>query len=297
MNANPRIAKMKKVFGDLRGWAFITPGLLLTLLLISYPVIYIVYLSFVDGIKSPKFVLFKNYLKIIKLTNFGEILGNTAVWTVTTVLFAFLLGLISALLIEQPYVKGKRLWRSILMLTWVTPGVAKATIWKWMYSQDFGILNYMLTSLGIVKQPVAWLSSTQMSLPAVIIVQVWAAFPFAMLMLSAGLQAIPEELYEAAKLDGANPFQTLRYMIMPMIKNVTFITILIMTIWSLNEFAMIWIVTQGGPAGSSQVLALKVYELFRSFNINPAAATAVFQLIVSLLFAFLYLRTTLKDQE
>jgi len=297
MNGNYLMAKLRKTFGDLWGWAFIGPGLLVTLLLISYPVIYILYLSFVDGIKSQKFVFFKNYLKIINLNNFGEILGNTAIWTVTTVLFAFLIGLIAALLIEQPFVKGKSFWRSILMLAWITPGVAKATIWKWMYSQDFGIINYLLTSLNIVHQPVAWLSSTEMSLPSVMLVQIWSAFPFAMLMIAAGLQAIPEELYEAAKLDGARSSQTLRYVVMPMLRNVTFITILILSIWSLNEFAVIWIVTQGGPAGSSQVLALKVYDLFRAFNIGPAAATAVMQLGVSLIFAFIYLRTTLKNQE
>lgn len=291
------MVKRSKTFGDPRGWAFIGPGLLITILLISYPVLYILYLSFVDGIKSPKLVLFNNYLKIINLNNFGEILENTVIWTITTVVFAFLLGLISALLIEQSFVKGKRFWRSILLLAWVTPGVAKATIWKWMYSQDFGILNYLLTSLHIVKQPIAWLSSTQMSLPSVIIVQIWSSFPFAMLMLSAGLQAIPTELYEAAKLDGANSLQTLRHVVIPMLNNVIFITVLILSIWALNEFSVIWIITQGGPAGSSQVLALKVYELFRSFDINAAAATAVMQLVISLIFASFYLRATLKRQE
>lgn len=291
------MVKMKKIFGDPPGWAFIGPGLLLTLLLISYPIIYIIYLSFLDGLKSPKFVLFKNYLKIFKLSNFSEILSNTTIWVATTVLFAFILGLISALLIEQSYVKWKRFWRSVLIITWITPGVAKATVWKWIYSREFGILNYILTSLGIVKQPIAWLSSIKMSLPAVIIVQVWSVFPFVMLILSAGLQAIPEELYEAANLDGANGFQILRYITMPMLKKVTFIAILIITIWSLNEFAMIWIVTQGGPAGSSQILGLKIYELFRSFNINVAASMAVLQLIISLTFAFLYLWAILRDQE
>lgn len=289
--------KFKNRFGDPNGWAFVSPGLFLTILLISYPIIYILYLSFVDGIKSPNFVGLKNYLKILNLRNFGEILGNTGLWTVTTVLLAFLLGLCVSLLIEQKFVRGKGIWRSILMLAWVTPGVAKATIWKWMYSQDFGIINYFLTSLHIVKQPIGWISSTDMSLPAVMIFQIWASFPFAMLMITAGLQSIPEELYEAARLDGARNFQILRYVTMPMLKNVTFISVLILTIWALNEFSSIWIITQGGPAGSSQVLALKVYELFRSFNINAAAATAIMQLIVSMIFAMIYLRATLKDQE
>jgi len=291
------MTKLRKTFGDLRGWAFIGPGVLLTFLLISYPVIYIIYLSFVDGIRSPNFVLFKNYLRIIQLSNFGEILSNTAIWTVTTVLFAFLLGLLSALLIEQPFVRGKSLWRSIILLAWITPGVAKATIWRWMYTQDFGVIDYFLTSLHIVKEPLAWISSVQLALPAVIIVQIWAAFPFATLMLSAGLQAIPVEMYEAAKLDGARALQTLHYVTLPMLKSVTFITFLLLSIWSLNEFATIWIITQGGPAGSSQVLALKVYDLFRSYDINAAAATAVMQLIISLVFVFFYLRATQSDQD
>lgn len=269
------------------GLGYVLPGVLVVAALVLYPVISIIVLSLTaDGV----FAAFANFSTVINARNFGRVVGNTFIWVVGTVFFAYLLGLIAALILNQNFIRLKGMWRSILLLAWIVPSVVKATIWKWIYSSDFGILNHMLMSTNIIDEPVRWLSSTTITLPAVMLVQIWATFPFAMLMLDAGLQAIPGEQYEAAEIDGANIFQQVLYITIPSLSTIIFIVILILAIWSLNEFAVIWIMTQGGPAGSSQVLALSIYKQFQAFEMNQAAATSLLQLAVSALLAFIYIR-------
>jgi len=276
-----------------RGIAFAAPGLIVMALLIMYPIMSVLRLSFVDA--GSAFVGFDNYVSVFKSPMFGQMLGNTAVWTAGTVAVSFALGTAAALLLNQDFVRGRGLWRTVLMLSWITPGVVKAVVWKWLYSYDFGMLNHMLLSAGIVKEPVAWLSSTSLALPSVMLVQIWETFPYAMLMLSAGLQAIPRDLYEVADLEGASGLQRLKHITMPLLKDVSFIALLILIIWSLNGFTLIWIMTQGGPAGSTEVLALSIYGRFRDFDISGAAAISVLQLVVSLIFAIWYIRRSGKE--
>lgn len=276
-----------------RGMAFVAPGLIVTLLLILYPILSVIHLSFVDS--SSSFIGLGNYLSVIQSPLFGNMMANTAVWTIGTVAIAFALGMGAALLLNQDFILGRNIWRTVLMLSWITPGVVKAVVWKWLYSYDFGMLNHMLVSMNIIKEPISWLSSTSMALPAVMLVQIWETFPYAMLMMSAGLQAIPKDLYEVAELEGASGLQRLRLITMPMLKDVTFIALLILIIWSLNGFTLIWIMTQGGPAGSTEVLALSIYDQFRSFNINAASAISVLQLMISLIFAVWYIRRSGRE--
>ncbi|GIQ70092.1 sugar ABC transporter permease [Xylanibacillus composti] len=279
-----------------RGFAFAAPGVLVTAILVLFPIAYVLYLSFfqVDA-GSSRFVGFENFQAIMTEPKFGRIVWNTLWWTISTVVLAFLLGAGTAMLINQDYIRAKGMWRTILLLSWITPGVVKATVWKWLYSTDFGMINHGLMSLNILQEPVAWLMNPSYSLAAVILVQIWATFPYVMLMISAGLQAIPKDLFEVADMEGASFWQRIRYIYIPQLKDVTFICVLILVIWSLNEFSIIWIITQGGPMGSSQVLSLSIYDKFRSFDISGAAATSVLQLVACLVFAAWYIRKSNKE--
>lgn len=278
-----------------RAIPFVLPGFLVTCILILYPIFNITYLSFVSGdLSNKKFVGLKNYFDLNRSPQFSQAVSNTAIWTIITVVFSFALGLIAALLIEQNSIKFKGLWRSILMISWIMPGVVKATAWNWLYSQDYGMLNHMLVSIGIIKEPIPWLISSNFSLLAVIILQIWACFPFAMLMFSAGLQTIPKDIYEVGELDGASGFKKTFYITIPLLKDVAFITFLMILMWSINEFALIWIVTHGGPAGSSTTLSLLIYDQFRIMNLGGASASAVLQLVFSMIFAVLYVMTVGK---
>lgn len=282
-----------------QGLLFVLPGVLIMAILILYPIVNVFFLSFTDSTTGTRtqFVGIKNFLDVFNSFQFSQTVINTIIWTIATVGISFILGFWAALLINQDFIIGKGVWRSLLLLAWITPGVVKAVVWKWLYSYDFGMINHILSSLHIINEPISWLSNPSLTIWSVIIVQIWSTFPFAMLMLSAGLQTVPKELYEVALLDGAKWFQRIFYIVVPMIKDVIFISLLMLIIWSLNEFTIIWIITQGGPAGSSQTLSLAIYDQFNSFNLNGASATAVIQLLVSLIFAIWYIRRSNKGED
>ncbi len=268
-------------------------------ILIIYPIIEIFFLSFTNSKQGvTQFVGINNFINVFQQSLFGKTLKNTGVWCLTSVVFAFLLGLGTALLLNQKFIKLKGLWRALLMISWILPGVVKSVLWKWLYSYDFGILNHLLLSIGFIKEPIAWLFNPKIALWAVILVQVWATFPFVALMITSGLQSIPQELLEAGKVDGANKMQQFFFITLPLLENVSFITILILTIWSLNEFALIWVMTQGGPMGSTQILSLAIYNKFLSFDFHEASAISLLQLGFSMIFASLYVfYSTRKSDE
>ena len=183
----------------------------------------------------------------------------------------------------------KGVFQALFLLPWIVPQVVVATLWKWLYSTDFGLINRALVQIGLIDAPVAWLINPGIVLPALGIVQVWATAPFVMLMIFAALQSIPESALEAARLDGANRWQELWHIVIPYISNVLFIVLLIIVVWALNSFTIIWVITQGGPAGSSSVFSTYIYQALQSFDVQTAAVVALIQFVASLIFAMLYI--------
>ena len=284
------VSKRKSLSKKFQYYQFILPGFLAIGLLISYPLVSNVIMSVSD---DGTFTL-DNFVRIISNPSFFITLKNTLLWMFFTVLFASILGFCSAILIEQNFVKHKTLWRSLILLAWITPGIVKAHTWKWLFSYDFGMLNYMLMAIGLVKEPVYWLSSANAAFIAVVIIQVWSEFPYVMLMLSAGIQSINSEYYDCARLDGAGYLRYIWSIVIPVIRDVVFISILLLTIWSINTFSVIWIVTQGGPYGSTNILSIDIYRKFLMFDLGGASATALLQLSISLIITIIYIRQSRK---
>jgi multiple sugar transport system permease protein len=226
----------------------------------------------------------------------GQVLRNTAEWTVLSVAGALVVGYGAALLLQHRAVRAKGLVRSLLLVPWVAPQVVAATIWSWFLSRDFGLLNRFLETVGLIDEPLDWLSNTSLVLPTLAMVQVWATFPFVMLLVSAGLQAIPGELYEAARLDGAGPTQIFRHIVLPSLRDITFIVLLITIVWAFNAFAIIWLTTSGGPANASTILGVLLYRAFQQGDMDRVAVVAMLQLVVSMVFAFLYVRRTRAEE-
>jgi len=226
---------------------------------------------------------------------FTDALSTTAVWTLLTVTFSFLIGFAFALLINSKGIQFKGFWRSILFVTWIMPGVVKATAWRWLFAAESGMVNHMLQSANIISQPIPFLSSPQFAIYSVIVVQIWACAPYVMLMMSAGLQMLSKELYESADLDGANLFQKTFNITLPLLKDISFICVLMLFIWAINEFALIWIMTSGGH--DTTTLSLLVYNQFRVLNLNAASASAIMQLIVTMLFALIYIRFVSREER
>lgn len=226
---------------------FILPGIAVTALLIIYPLFYIISMSFSENaIGQSGFAGLTNYLRLFKNPMFTSSIWNTLVWTLGTVIPAFLIGFILALLINRREMRIKGVFRSLIFVAWIIPGVVKATAWKWLFTTDGGMINHLLMSIGVIEKEIAWLSSPQYAMLSVIIVQVWACAPYVMLMMTAGLQQLPRDLYESAELDGAGWFKKLWYITLPMLKDVSFICILMLLVWAINEFSLIFIMTSGG---------------------------------------------------
>jgi len=276
---------------------FVLPGFIVSAILIIYPLFYIFTMSFSkNGIGQSGFAGFENYNRLFSNPQFGKTMINTLIWTGSTVVLSFLIGLIIALMINQEQVKYKGFWRSMIFIAWIIPGVVKATSWKWLFSFDGGMINHLLSKIGIIDNPIPWLISPKYSMLSLIIVQVWACSPYVMLMMTAGLQQMPKDVYESADLDGASGFQKMFKITLPMLKDITFICLLLVLIWAINEFSLIWIMTSGGPASSTTTLSLMVYNQFKVLNLNAASASAVMQLIISMIFAAIYVAVVSKEE-
>ena len=275
---------------------FILPGVAVTALLIIYPLFYIISMSFSENaIGQNGFAGLTNYLRLFKNPMFSSSIWNTLVWTLGTVIPAFLLGFILALLINRRGTRIKGVFRSLIFVAWIIPGVVKATAWKWLFTTDGGMINHLLMSIGVIEKEISGLSSPQYAILSVIIVQVWACAPYVMLMMTAGLQQLPRDLYESAELDGAGWFKKLWYITLPMLKDVSFICILLLLVWAINEFSLIFIMTSGGQ--KTTTLSILVYNQFQVLNINSASASAVMQLLITMIFAALYVKFVIKEEN
>ena len=273
---------------------FILPGVLVTALLIVYPLGYVIVMSFSDNaMGGGGFAGFANYTRLFKNPMFTKTIGNTLKWTVGTVSVSFILGTFYAMLINRKGLMAKGFWRSAIFIAWIIPGVVKATAWKWLFTTDGGMVNEMLMQTGIIQDPIPWLTSPKFALAAIIVVQIWACSPYVMLMMTAGLQQLPADLYESADLDGANWYQKLCYITMPLLKDISFICILMLLVWAINEFSLIWIMTNGSQ--NTTTLSLLVYNQFKVLNLNAASASAVMQLLVTMVFAVLYVKFVVKE--
>lgn len=273
---------------------FVLPGVLTTAALIVYPLLYVFTMSFKEnGIGKTGFAGFKNYTRLFRNPQFSQTVSNTVIWTLATVLISFLIGFFLAFIINRASIRAKGLWRGLIFMAWIIPGVVKATAWKWLFTTDGGMANHILQTLHIIEAPIPWLTSPKYALLSVIIVQVWACAPYVMLMMTAGLQQMPKELYESADLDGANWYQKILHITLPMLQDVSFICLLMLLVWAINEFSLIWIMTSGGQGTTT--LSLMVYNQFKVLNLNAASASAVMQLIVTLLFAAIYVKAVMKE--
>ncbi len=277
---------------------FILPGILISVLLIIYPLVYVIRMSFMknNGMGVSGFAGFRNYTKLFSNPQFGQAISNTVVWTLSTVILSFLFGFLFALIIENSSIKYKGFWRSLIFIAWVIPGVVKATTWKWLFSTEGGMVNSLLQSAGLIHTAIPWLTDSKYAMIAIVIVQVWACAPYVMLMMTAGLQQMPKDIYESADLDGANIVQKTLFITFPMLQNVTFICVLLLFIWAINEFSLIWIMTNGGPGGSTMTLSILIYNQFKILNLNAASASAIMQLIISIAFALVYVKVIMKEE-
>ncbi len=260
-----------------------------------YPLVYGIGISFhfydltMPHLGKP-FIGLKNYADMLNDPYFWNSLKNTFFWVFECVLFQFLIGLAVALVINQSF-KGRGLVRSILLVPWATPIFVSSLMWNWLYHPQIGMINDVLMRVGFIDRPHAWLTDPTMVLHHVVIAQTWAGFPFFAVMLLAGLQAIPDELYEAAIIDGAGVFQRFFRITLPMLSGTIVITTVLRTIWTSKTVIMIYVMTGGGPAHASETLVIySLQKAYAEMDFGYASALATTLLVILMIFSTIYVR-------
>ncbi|GAA4166685.1 sugar ABC transporter permease [Gryllotalpicola daejeonensis] len=285
----------------LTSWAFVAPALLFVLVFFGYPIVQNVVMSlqnyttttFYTG-EAP-FVGFANYADIFSNPIFVTTVINTALFTVGSIVLQFSIGLGLALFFKRHFPLSGFL-RSLLLLPWLLPLIASAAVWKWILDQGSGALNQFLAVFGVA--PVPWLVSPSLALVAVIGVNIWLGIPFNTTILYSGLQAVPEELYEAASLDGAVGWRAFWHITWPSIRSVVSVVIVLGVVYTLRVVDIILGLTGGGPANSTQTLATWAYQnSFVQFAFGRGAAISNVLIAVSLIFAIVYLYMNRKEVD
>ncbi len=263
------------------GYALLAPAGALIMLLVGYPFVRALWLSF------HKKLLGKVDAPWIGLGNYEALLGdrvfwlaakNTFVFTTGSVALKLIIGLTIALILNEA-LPLRNLWRSIILLPYAMPTLVSVLVWKWMFSDIGGILDYMLNQTNIIEGPMLWLSDPGKAMGAVIGVNVWRGFPFFVITLLAGLQGVPQDQYDAAKVDGAGIFARFWYVTIPSLLPVIAVVTLFSTILTFNDFAIIWVLTRGGPGGATDVLSTLTYKIaIGGYELGKGVAVSVLML-------------------
>lgn len=283
------------------GIMLVMPAVILMLGVIVYPLILNIIMSFQKILMmkpdlGKPFCGFENYIKVLQDKVFWSSALRSLVWTASSVSAQMILGMSVALLLNAS-IKFRGVFRGLMLIPWVTPGVVAAMTWRWMYDGQFGIISHVLVLLGILEKPIVWLANVNTALPAVILEHAWKSFPFVAIMLLAAMQTIPDDLYEAASLDGAGGWHKFWNVTLPSIRSTVAITMLLSAIWAFNSFDVIWLMTEGGPAGRTDTLTTYVYKAtFMAFDLGKAAAIAVLMFIGMFFLVMLYLRSIRRNE-
>jgi multiple sugar transport system permease protein len=273
------------------GYLFLLPNILGFLVFSSIPVVATFSISLLDWdlIRAPRFVGLDNYVKL--LTDdavFRKVLFNTAYYVVGTVPAGIVLSLLLALAMNAN-VRGIAIFRVIFFIPVISASVAVAVMWRWLYNTDYGLINLMLTSIGLKGVP--WLASTAWAMPAVILMAIWKTLGYNMVIFLAGLQSIPAHLHEAAAIDGANGFQRFRHITLPLLAPTTFFVLVISVISSFQVFDLAFVLTKGGPGDATNTMVMYIYnQAFQFFHMGYAAA------IAWVLFGIIFVITLLQHQ-
>ncbi|MDX2177494.1 MAG: sugar ABC transporter permease [Candidatus Sumerlaeia bacterium] len=281
-------------------WLFLAPGLLALAAVGLYPLLDTFRLSFTDAFRGDpdpaRWVGFAHYRALLADGAFREAVRNTVVFATASVALEFLLGLGIALLLAREF-RGRAFMRTAMLIPWALPTVVAARLWAWMFNDVFGVVNDLLhTRLGLLPEPLAWTATPGLAMAAIIAVDVWKTTPFMALLLLAGLQLIPRELYEAARVDGASRWQQFRAVTLPLLKPAILVALIFRTLDALRVFDVIWVMTAGKFGTES--LATYTYRQTMAFNrLGYGAAASVLVFLIIALFTAAYVTVLRVDRD
>jgi len=289
---------MKKVFGNkrLEPWLLLAPALLLIILLMGYPIFDNIRISLLDyNLIRPKAIRFNNFANYVKLftdRSMWQILRNSLQWGLMIVPAQAVIGLALAMLLNRRFA-CKNAFQSVLFLPWAMAGFMIGLIFRWIFSEQTGLLNYALTSLGIIQAPISWLVERVTIFIGPALGMVWYGVPFFAIMFLAALQSIPHEIIESSMIDGASTVQRFTHVVLAFIKPTIVTTLLLRMIWVFNSADVIYIMTGGGPMSMSTTLPLYAFkQAFSAFDFGYAATIGNVVMIVLLVYALFFLKIT-----
>lgn len=292
----------QRMWASRADYLYVAPAIVVMLIVIAYPIYYTIELSFFETppglqLRDKNFVGFDNYAAILNSPVFWKVTVNTFYWTLASTIIAFLLGLGCALALHREFI-GRGILRAVLLIPWVVSAVAASYIWRWLYHSDFGIIGAALVQLGLLDRPPNLIDSVNTVLPALIVVNIWREFSFAMIMLMAGLQTVPEQILRAAQVDGANAWNRFWHVTFPHLRGVSTVTLLLLAVSNFNSFIIPWIMTGGGPSNASHIWITHIYELaFGRQRWGVASAYSVLLFIILMTLGYFYVRALSRGEE
>jgi multiple sugar transport system permease protein len=284
------------------GYLFLLPAVLFVLLFYGYPIVNNIVMSFqrytarsfVTG-QAP-FIGLGNFDRLVSNSDFKVAVLNTIVFTVGSLLFQFTIGLAIAVFFNRKFPLHGFL-RSLFLLPWLAPILVSGAVWVRLFDMDYGFIIYLLRTLHLIQEPLAWLTDPRLAPYSVLIANIWIGIPFNMVILYGGLQTVPDVLYEAATIDGANTWQEFRYVSWPLLRPVSTVVLLLGLIYTLKVFDVIMAITRGGPANVSQTLNTWAYSLsFTTLDFGLGAAAGDILMVVVLIFGLIYLRYAAREE-
>ena len=268
------------------GWLLAIPALLILALVFVYPIIRAVWLSFFTqnlGTElAPVFSGLNNYGRMVGDGRFWQSLRNTTVFTTISITLELVLGMIFALVLNQSFF-GRGLVRTAALIPWALPTAVMGLAWAWIFNDQFGIVNDILLRLGIINEGITWLGEPSRAMISLIVADVWKTTPFIALILLAGLQSIPQDLYEAHGMDGATPWQSFRHITLPLLAPQILIALLFRFAQSFGIFDLVQVMTEGGPAGATEMVSIYIYAMVRrylDFGYGATLVTVTFFLLI-----------------
>lgn len=263
------------------------------------PMLWSISLSFTNKTigGSAEFIGFKNYITLLRDKEYLNSLLNTVKFTFFSIVGKLVFGVLMALALNINF-RGRNLVRALLMIPWTLPNIVAVLNWRWIFSATGGIANYLLKSLHLIDKDIIWFGSAGMAMVTIVIANVWRGTPFFGISILGKLQTIPYDYYEAAAVDGANIFQRFWYITLPEIKDVILLSTLMSTIWTINEFETVWLLTGGGPNGSTQVMNVYSYKTaMTSMQLGKGIAVSVLAIPVFMILIHILSKKMLGDSE
>ncbi|MSN99011.1 ABC transporter permease [Bacillus paralicheniformis] len=284
------------------GYFYLFPAVLFMLALIGYPLIYNMILSFQNvslaniASQDISYIGIDNYQRLAQDKVFWASLKNTLLYTAGSVVFQFAIGFLLALFFSMKFRLAPFL-RGLMMVSWLIPLTVTALLFKFMMASNEGVFNQLLLSWGMIDNPIPWLSDPKIAIWSVIIANIWVGIPFNMLLISAGLSSLPEDVYESASLDGANAFQKFIHLTLPLLRPVITVVMMLGFIYTFKVFDLVFVMTGGGPVHATEVLSTVSYRYsFDEFQFSMGAASANVLFFILLLVSLVYLRLIKKDE-